>query len=232
VIIARVPKKADETLAALRAKEPALHGADDTDPKVRRIGFDVLDWLGGEIEAGAHTLETGCGYSTIQFAALGAWHTVVSPLVQEHARVRAFCEQHEVSLKRVEFLAQASEDALPALGDEPLDLVLIDGAHAFPWPFLDWFYTADRLRQGGRVLVTGTELRAPRLLRDFLAQEQGRWTLVREFEKTTVFEKLVPKALESAEWQSQPWGARPVSKQGLRLRRARLFVRRVLGRDR
>ena len=226
-----MPKTPGAVLDLLRREEPALHGADDNDVKLWRIGFEVLDWLVENVEAGAHTLETGCGYSTIQFAAIGTWHTVVSPLEQEHARVRAWCGEHDVPLKRLQFLAQASEEALPKLSpDEPLDLVLVDGAHAFPWPYLDWFYTADLLRQGGRVIVDDTQLRAPRMLFEFLREERGRWLLVREFDRTAIFEKLVPRALESPIWREQPWGARPLSKTAMRLRRARLLLRRLLGR--
>jgi hypothetical protein len=42
----------------------------------------------------------------------------------------------------VTFEINRSELALPALDPEPLDLVLIDGSHAFPHVFVDWMYTA------------------------------------------------------------------------------------------
>jgi predicted O-methyltransferase YrrM len=83
------------------------------------------------------TLETGCGYSTIIFALKGMRHTVISPIFEEHQRIGEWCDANEIDLSNVEFKLGRSEDLLPALKPEPLDLVLIDGWHAFPAPFLD-----------------------------------------------------------------------------------------------
>jgi hypothetical protein len=39
-----------------------------------------------------------------------------------------------------------------------LDLVLIDGDHAFPASFIDWYYTAEQVKLGGYVIVDDTNL--------------------------------------------------------------------------
>lgn len=206
-------------LRELRATEPRLHGPADREPERWRLDFAVLEWIARAAGADDHTLETGCGYSTIVFAALGTRHTVVSPLAEEHERVRAWCREHGVGVETVEFLVRPSHEVLPSLDPGPLDLVLVDGSHAFPWPFLDWFYTAEHLRQGGLLVVDDTHLRTGAILRDFLMAESGRWTRVREFRRSVVFRKTAPRVLDGAWWGSQPWGARPLSGNARRIRR-------------
>jgi predicted O-methyltransferase YrrM len=96
----------------------------------------VLDCLDITVRPGQRTLETGCGYSTIIFALKGARHTVISPVIEEHQHIREWCKANQIDLWTLEFKLAQSEDVLPALDRELLDLVLIDGWHAFPAPFL------------------------------------------------------------------------------------------------
>jgi predicted O-methyltransferase YrrM len=100
------------------------------------------------------TLETGSGGSTIVFAAAGCRHTAISPARDEHERVRAWCAARGIATEHVTFLAEPSHVALQRMWEPaPLDLVLVDGAHGFPHPALDWFLTAPHLRVGGHVLI-------------------------------------------------------------------------------
>src|SRR4051812_49896225 len=100
------------------------------------------------------TLETGSGASTLVFAAGGALHTAISPVADEHDRLRRYAAAHDIPMDRVRFIAESSHTALlETWTPEPLDMVLIDGAHSFPFPTLDWMYTASHLKVGGRVLV-------------------------------------------------------------------------------
>jgi len=194
----------------LRTHKPKFHG--EHGEENWRIAWDTLRWLFDSVAADARTLETGCGYSTIAFAAAGAVHTVVSPDPGEQARVREWCAERDVSTESVEFIVEGSDAYLPRLRTDPLDLVVVDGNHAFPWPFLDWFYSAPHLKVGGLVVVDDTHLKTGALLRDFLDAEAGRWNRVQSFKQTAVFEKLVANAVEP-DWQSQPWGAE-VKKRG------------------
>ena len=222
-----------ETVQTLRAKQPMLHGSSEL--RQFRIGFEILDWLVDHVTPSDVTLETGCGYSTIVFAAAGTQHTIISPVIQEHERVRTWCNEHKISTRNLEFITRVSQDVLPRFRPDPLDLVLIDGCHGFPFPFLDWYYSSARLRQGGLLVVDDTQLRTGWILRDFLKREKGRWRLTQEFEKTAVFEKLladVPAQQDGqqhgAEWNEQPWSSRYIGKWGLKRRRAWLACRRWL----
>jgi hypothetical protein len=99
------------------------------------------------------TLETGAGASTIVFAAAGTRHESITPAEDEVERIRQECERLGVSLDLVDFHLGPSEEVLPRLAPRPLDLVLVGGADGFPYPILDWWYLAPRLRVGGHLLV-------------------------------------------------------------------------------
>lgn len=174
-----------------------------------QLGREALALILERVGAGDRTLETGCGYSTVAFALAGANHTVVSPVALEHDRIRAWCAANGVSTEAVTFVVEHSQNALPQLDGGPLDFVLIDGAHAFPLPFVDWYYTATRLRVGGLVMVDDTQLKTGEILRDFLRAESARWRGVSDLPMTAVFEKLSGDIIPEQDWCGQPYCARP-----------------------
>jgi methyltransferase family protein len=155
------------------------------------LAWAALAWLERNIEPEMSTLETGSGTSTVVFAASGAAHVAISPEADEHQRIAAYCEQEGIALDRVRFIAESSETALAGTWHpEPLDVVLIDGAHSFPFPVLDWYNTAPHLRVGGRVLVDDANQPTANLLARFLRKSPS-W----EFEtvlghRTACFRKL------------------------------------------
>ena len=68
--------------------------------------------------------------------------------------------------------------------------MLVDGAHLFPFPALDWFYTARDLRVGGRVVLDDAFLPSVNMVVRFLNSSPS-W----EFEgaisyRTVCFRKL------------------------------------------
>jgi hypothetical protein len=72
-----------------------------------------------------------------------------------------------------------------------LDLVLIDGCHGFPGPFIDWYYAASGLKAGG-------------VLCEFLRAEPD-WRVEHDFvSRTAVFRKLRDGDV-MREWTEQPY---------------------------
>ncbi len=191
----------------LLTERPNFHGR-TTIPQNWQLPDDVLEWLDMHVQRGQRTLETGCGYSTVLFASKGARHTVISPIVEEHERIRDWCEANEIDVSNLDFKLARSEELLPVMEPEPLDLVLIDGWHAFPAPIVDWFFTAKRLVVNGYVIVNDTHLKPVRILRDFLGREQGRWELVTRFKRTDIFRKISRDPFVG-EWYTQPYCAKP-----------------------
>lgn len=187
----------------LLALGPAFHLDARGEPISWGIGADLLRHLAGRLRDGDRTLETGAGVSTVYFALLGCRHTAITPFSREVDLIRRFCAEQAIPLDRVELIVERSERALPRMAADPLDLVLIDGRHAFPSPFIDWYYGADALRPGGWMVVDDTHLLTGRILRDFMA-EDPHWGAVVEIGKSAIFEKL-DHGVHDAEWDGQPY---------------------------
>jgi len=168
------------------------------------IDKEVLSFIADNVGPTSRTLETGAGCSTLVFALRQSDHTAITPDADEIARIRAYAAEHDIDTTRVKFIAQPSEGYLPQCEGGPLDLVLIDGKHAFPWPIIDWFYTADRLEPGGFMMLDDAEMSSVRLLVEFLGSDHC-WKPVHDFGgKTVVFKKLV-KSVHDTAWHMQPF---------------------------
>lgn len=168
----------------------------------------MLNWIAANVRPNHTTIETGCGFSTIVFALAGCRHTVISPVAAEHARIRQWGEAKGIDFGKVTFIAAKSEDVLPSYRSDPIQIALIDGWHAFPGPFLDWFFLSRHLAVGGLAVVDDVQLRACRILRDFLRAEKGRWALRECVARAEVFEKLTDD-LFVGDWNTQPFCAQP-----------------------
>jgi len=181
-------------------------------PRVQRNGqgqfvemglpAEVLNFISRHIDASAHTLETGCGVSTIVFALAGTRHICITPAEHEIQRVKEYCLAESVSADRISFHADCSEKVLPALQCEPLDLVLIDGRHGFPAPFIDFYYTVSRLKIGGLLVVDDTWLWTGEVLKQVLLSEP-EWHLEADFAPRTVVFRKLAEGTEAKEWTQQ-----------------------------
>ena len=178
-----------ELTNALRREPPGLHAGGT---EYWGLAWEALEWLEREMRPGMATLETGSGASTLVFAASGAVHEAVTPASDEEQRFRAEAERRGIDPSSVTFRIGLSHEVLPALDPRPLDLVLIDGAHGFPFPVLDWWLVHDRIKVGGALLVDDAYIPAVNALVSNLRQMRG-W----EFEgapggRTAVFRRVAP----------------------------------------
>jgi predicted O-methyltransferase YrrM len=162
-------------------------------------------YLLNSIRPGMTTIETGSGVSTLIFAQSGAIHTAVSPHDDEVSEIEKYARSIGIDLSQVRLVNQPSEVYLPTIKGD-LDIVFIDGKHAFPWPILDWYYTADKLRPGGLMMLDDTQLRSVAVLCGFLIEDKPRWRLECEVGRTTIFRKL-KDPIGDVGWYEQPWAA-------------------------
>ena len=157
---------------SLRAAPPGLHGAGE----FWGLAWSALAWLEEHVRTGWATLETGAGASTLVLAAAGADHEVVTPDAGEEERIRDECGRRGIDSSRVRFLVGPSHVVLPGWTPRPLDLVLIDGAHGFPYPILDWWHLAPHVKVGGVVLLDDAYLPAVGSIVEF-ARASPAWEL-------------------------------------------------------
>jgi predicted O-methyltransferase YrrM len=164
-------------LKQLLSDPPLLHIDRSGMPTSWRVSNHLLLSLDNSLVEGAVTLETGAGLSTILFALRGCNHTAVVPDPDQATRITDWCIANDISTDRLRFVLEPSETALPAMVPDPLDVVLIDGAHGFPAPFIDWYYAARRLRVGGTLIIDDTQIWTGAALRDFVAAEP-QWEVI------------------------------------------------------
>jgi hypothetical protein len=171
------------------------------------ISFDVCRFIQDSVAPGSKTLEIGAGMSTLAFALQGTTHFAVTPNEDEVLVIREYARSRSIDLGTTTFVVQESERYLPNCDLGDFDVILIDGKHAFPWPIIDWFYTADRLKNGGYMIIDDVGLNSVSILVEFLNSDP-RWQLKKNFsDKTIVFKKLVENVHDVA-WHMQPYALR------------------------
>jgi hypothetical protein len=191
------------TLQDLLNDPPAVHHYQGKDQTLT-LPYEVLQYLEPRLNGGLTTLETGSGFSTVLFALTGTDHTCITPDRREVERVKDYCGRRGISCDRINFIVNRSDLVLPGLSGGEYDLVLIDGCHGFPTPFLDWYYTCGRLKVGGTLVLDDTHLWTGQVLRDFLRTEP-EWKMTGLFlSRTAVFQKE-KEYLPWKEWEQQPF---------------------------
>jgi hypothetical protein len=118
--------------------------------------------------------ETGTGKSTLLFSHLSRRHSVFTlddaGAGDSLATVRS---SPLLAPGGVEFVVGPSQRTLPAHRFEgPLDVVLIDGAHAFPFPHLDYYFLYPELAPEGLLVVDDVHVRSVNDLFRFLSTDE------------------------------------------------------------
>jgi hypothetical protein len=190
-------------LELLLSAPPKLHGPDGDTTDSYRLDDAAVLFLESHVHHQMQTIETGAGVSTIVFALKGSRHTCIVPDGHVVRRIRRYCASVGLSLHTVNFVLERSEYALPRLERTGYDFALIDGRHGFPAPFIDWFYIADRLRPGGRLLIDDTWIWTCDVLVRFLDATRG-WQRCAALPHSAAFLKEDGDA-QHAEWVDQPF---------------------------
>jgi methyltransferase family protein len=188
----------------LRESPPGIHGAGN---EYWGLAWPALEWLEAELHEDMATLETGSGASTIVFAAAGTQHTAVTPDAAEETRVRRACEELGISSERVSFQIGYSHEVLPQLPHGTLELVLLDGAHGFPYPVLDWWHVAPRLAVGGRILLDDAYMPPVAGIVDFAGHSKA-WEVERSVGYRTVVVRKLADEPPPFDWKGERIGGR------------------------
>jgi hypothetical protein len=176
----------------LIADQPHFHAWPDGKPANWAVAPDVLRFIFQQLKPGMKTLETGAGQTTVAFCIAGTDHIAVTPDTAQADRIRKYLDALKLNCN-LTFIHESSDVILPSGRGIPdrLDFVLIDGAHSFPFPILDWHYTQQRVPVGGIVVVDDYVMPSVRILYDFLMGED-EWQLMRAFQVTSFFRRIRP----------------------------------------
>lgn len=187
----------------LKAAPPGLHG----ETEFWGLAWEALDFIERTVRPGMATLETGAGASTIVFAAGGAEHEAVTPSADEAERITAECNRRGIATERLRFRIGSSADVLRAWKPRQLDLVLVDGAHAFPYPTLDWWFLAPHLKVGGLMLLDDAYMPPVAAVVDHL-RGSSAWRLEPAASFRTAVARKLADEIPPSEWRGERIGGR------------------------
>lgn len=169
-----------------------------------QLSDQVLHFINKNINENSVTLETGAGISTILFALKSSHHTCINPSQEQVDRIKEYCHSHQISTDKIDFQVDFSEKVLPSLDINNIDLILIDGSHAFPIPFIDWYYTYRQLKVGGKMIIDDTQLWTGLVLKQFLTLEP-EWRINKNSPPRSAIFTKVKKYTEPKWYAQQPY---------------------------
>jgi predicted O-methyltransferase YrrM len=214
--------------AELRSAPPSLHGQSE----FWGLAWEALEFIERTVQPGMATLETGAGASTIVFAARGAHHEVVTPSSEEADRILGECERRGISTEHLAFRIGSSADVLRTWEPRPLDLALVDGAHAFPYPTLDWWYLAPHLKIGGLMLLDDAYMPPVAAVVDHV-RDSPAWRLEEPASFRTAVVRKLADEVPDGEWKGERVAGRmnfrylPPRRRAVAAVRQRVFSTRI-----
>jgi len=117
------------------------------------------------------TAETGCGGSTIVLSHASDRHTAFA-IDGKDRTISELRKQSDLRTGKVTFVEGETKDTLPAYRFEgELDLVLLDGPHAYPLPQIEFAYLFPWIRLGGWLVVDDVQIPSVYEIFDFLRKE-------------------------------------------------------------
>jgi Methyltransferase domain len=137
----------EEIVQAVKDLSGTWHGAGS-------VSHEMLDALVDLCppEGWGETAETGCGRTTLVFSHLSNMHT--SFTLDDGGSLTLVRESELHRADHTRLVAGPSQVTLPQYNfPAPLDLALIDGAHGYPFPDLDYYYFYQHIKPGGLLLV-------------------------------------------------------------------------------
>lgn len=133
------------------------------------------------------TVETGCGLSTVILSVIADCHhcfTIAGGNALEQVQ-----NVSHIRLDRVNFIIGPSQVTVPRHSfARPLDLVLIDGPHGFPFAHLEYFYFYQRVRKGGILVVDDIHIPTVRQMYDVLRDDK-MWIHLEDVLTTAFFQR-------------------------------------------
>jgi methyltransferase family protein len=134
------------------------------------------------------SMETGCGKTTILLSNLSAHHYTFAYDDREHdnSSVAYYSNCPVYRPERTTAVFGPTQTTLPAFRfEQPIDLALLDGPHAYPFPELEYYYVYPKLRTGALLVLDDIHIPTINQLHTFLVEDE-MFRLV-QVERTTAF---------------------------------------------
>lgn len=195
-----------------------LHSVGTFSPRTLRAIADAA----GKREI-RHSAETGSGASTLLFSHLSRQHTVFA-LDDGNGSIESVRRSQLLCADRVTFVEGPSQITLPKHRfAEKLQLVLIDGPHAYPFPDLEYYYFYPHLETGALLIVDDIQIPTVHNLYRFLRRD-AMFELEQVVEKTAFFRRTNAVTFDPLGdgWWNQKYNARPLRRYGWREKMRRL----------
>lgn len=191
----------------------------------------VLEAIAKHASAVRNSVETGTGRTTLLLSHLSGHHVVFTKDDRGDGDSLA-AVQNSPLLERehVDFVVGPTQRTLLAhTFMEPLDMAVIDGPHAYPFPDLEYWAIYPHVRTEGVLAVDDVQIPTIHNLYRFLRADE-MWRLLEQVDDTAFFQRTTAPLVDpfGEGWWLQGFNARPVRPLGQRVRLGRDAVVRTL----
>jgi precorrin-6B methylase 2 len=171
------------------------------------------------------TAETGCGGSTIVLSHASHRH-IAFAIEGEDRTITELRKQTDLRSENVIFVEGETKDTVPGYRfDGEMDLVLLDGPHAYPLPQIEFAYLFPWIRQGGWLVVD--DIQIPSVYELFSFLEKSSSAVLEEVVVRTAFFRRVSVGEHGPDgWALQGMNRHTIWRYSWRDR-----LRRVLGKS-
>lgn len=202
-----IDNEIDLFLKDISVNYPSFHRDENNQPWFLGLSGENLKFIASFLKSGMRTVETGAGYSTLAFIVKNCEHTAIFPgSASENdgleKNIRNFCDSKAINHSSFKVLYGKSQDMVHQLVGE-YDFVFIDGDHAFPIPFIDFYYLARRLSVGGIIAIDDCNLWTGEVLGKYLMLDRD-WEFIGEKDGKTMYFKLL-RNFSDKSFSSQPF---------------------------
>jgi hypothetical protein len=181
---------AHEILSAIRSLPADWH-------KSGSLGAEALQAIAELCSQRAplrHTLETGAGKSTLLFSHLSAHHLVFT--LDRGSSLSQVLKSPLLNRERIEVVEGPTQRTLPAYRfGHRLQVALIDGPHAYPFPDLEYFFIYPQLETGGLLIIDDIDIPSIRRMVGFLRKDD-MFQLLRIAGRCAIFERTAAETFD------------------------------------
>lgn len=195
----------DEIVRRISEVSPGLHGAGTISARaLKAIARNA------RMRRIHHSVETGSGGSTLLFSHLSDHHTVFA--LDSGNSITNVRQSQLLRPDVVTFVEGPTQVTLPRYPFvEKLQLVLIDGPHAYPFPDLEYYFLYPHLATGALLIIDDIHIRTVHNLFEFLRRD-AMFRLDEVFRTTAFFTRTEAPTFDpfGDGWWLQNWNAKPL----------------------